>query len=65
MTAWYVLILGFIIGSLSIALYTNFKRDLNKDINNLLESKAEDIAQVIGSYSEEDKTEQGEKKENK
>lgn len=64
MTAWYVLVLGFIIGSLSIALYTNFKRDLNKDINNLLESKAEDIAQVIGSYSEEDKTEQGEKKEN-
>jgi len=64
MISWYVLVLGLIIGALSIALYANFNHALNKDINNLLKLKAEDIEQVIGSYHEEDKTERGEKKEN-
>jgi len=64
MTAWYVLVLGLILGSFSLFLYSHFNRTLNKDYNNLLKSKAEDIEQVVSSYSEEDKSEQGKKKEN-
>jgi len=64
MTAWYVLVLGIIIGAFSIFLYSNFNHALTKDFNNLLKSKAEDIEQVISSYREEDKSERVERKEN-
>ncbi len=47
MTFWYVLALGVIAGILSIFLYVNFSRVLNKDFDHLLESRAQDIAQVI------------------
>ncbi|MBF0531493.1 MAG: HAMP domain-containing protein [Candidatus Omnitrophica bacterium] len=47
MTFWYVLAVGLIAGILSACLYANFSRVLNKDFNLLLESRAEDIAQVI------------------
>jgi heavy metal sensor kinase len=63
MTAWYVLVLGLILGTFSLFLYSHFSHALNKDYNILLKSKAEDIEQVISSYREEDKSERGEKKE--
>ena len=63
MTAWYVLVLGLILGVFSLFLYSHFNHTLNNNYNILLESKAGDIEQVINSYREEDKSEQGEKKE--
>ena len=63
MTAWYVLVLGLILGAFSIFLYSYFNHTLNNNYNILLESKAKDIEQVISSYREEDKFERGEKKE--
>jgi len=63
MTAWYVLVLGLILGAFSLFLYSHFSHTLNKNYNILLKSKAEDIEQVINSYSQEDKSERGEKKE--
>ena len=47
MTFWYVLAMGLIAGILSICLYANFSRVLNKDFEHLLESRAGDIVQVI------------------
>ena len=64
MTTWYVLVLGLVLGSFSIFLYSHFNHTLNKDYNNLLKSKAGDIEEVISSYGEEDKTEQEKKKGN-
>ncbi|MBF0593599.1 MAG: HAMP domain-containing protein [Candidatus Omnitrophica bacterium] len=52
MTFWYVLALGLISGILSISLYANFSRVLNKDFNHLLESRAQDIAQVMDELSD-------------
>lgn len=63
MTAWYVLVLGFILGAFSIFIYGHFKHTINKDYNDLLKSKSGDIEEVISSYREEDKSERGEKKE--
>jgi len=63
MTSWYVLVLGMILGTFSLFLYGSFSHALNNNYNNLLKSKAQDIEQVISSYSEEDKSEQGKKKE--
>ena len=47
MTFWYVLALGLISGILSVFLYANFSRVLNKDFNHLLQTRAEYIGQVI------------------
>ncbi|MCX5712673.1 MAG: HAMP domain-containing protein, partial [Candidatus Omnitrophica bacterium] len=63
MTAWYVLVLGLILGACGIFLYSHFKYAVNKDYNSLLRSKAGDIEEVIGSYRQEDKFERGEKKD--
>jgi len=64
MTAWYVLVLGLILGAFSIFLYGHFSHTLNQEYDSLLKSKAQDIQEVINSYSEEDQSERGEKKEN-
>ena len=63
MTAWYVLVLGLILGAFSLFLYSHFNHTLNKDYNILLKSKAGDIEEVISSYRQEDKSERGERKE--
>jgi len=63
MTAWYVLVLGLILGAFSIFLYSHFSHALNQEYNSLLKSKAGDIEQVISSYRQEDQSERGEKKE--
>jgi len=63
MTAWYVLVLGLILGAFSLFLYSHFSHTLNREYDNLLKSKAQDTEQVINSYSEEDQSERGEKKE--
>ncbi|MBF0485859.1 MAG: HAMP domain-containing protein [Candidatus Omnitrophica bacterium] len=47
MTFWYVLAVGLIAGILSVCLYANFSRVLNKDFNHLLETRTEAIGQVI------------------
>ncbi len=47
MTFWYVLALGLISGILSIFLYGNFSRVLNKDFNHLLETRVEYIGRVV------------------
>jgi heavy metal sensor kinase len=63
MTVWYVLVLGLILGAFSVFLYSHFSHTLNQEYDNLLKSKAQDIEQVINSYSQEDQSERGEKKE--
>lgn len=53
MTFWYTLALSLVTGLLSVFLYINFKHIINRDFNNLLESRAEDIAQVINEESKD------------
>src|ERR1035437_6950096 len=54
MTLWYTLVLGVVILIFSFFIYGSFSRSLDKNLNDLLRSKAGDIGQVISSYNEED-----------
>ena len=47
MTFWYVLAVGLIALILSVCLYANFSRVLNKDFNYLLETRAAHVGQVV------------------
>jgi heavy metal sensor kinase len=57
MTMWYTLVLSSIIIIFSLYIYGYFSRTLDQNINNVLESKAEAVEQVIAGYNEEDKSE--------
>ena len=47
MTFWYVMAVGLIALILSVCLYANFSRVLNKDFNYLLETRAAHVGQVV------------------
>ena len=57
MTLWYTMVLSCVILVFSFFIYGDMSRSLDHDLNKLLRSKAEDIAQVISSYNQEDLTE--------
>ncbi|MBF0479945.1 MAG: heavy metal sensor histidine kinase [Candidatus Omnitrophica bacterium] len=63
MTLWYIAILGCVVAVAGICMYTYFNRNLTRDLNILLEQKAEDVEQVIDSYEEENLLERLQKKE--
>jgi len=52
---WYTLALTIIISLFSISLYSNFKSNLYMDLDDLLQSKAEGIADSIDTYWETEK----------
>jgi len=52
---WYTLALSIIISLFSISLYSNFKSNLYMDLDDLLQSKAEGVADSIDTYWETEK----------
>lgn len=52
---WYTSALTIIISLFSLSLYSNFKNNLYEDLNDLLQSKADGIADSIDTYWETEK----------
>ncbi len=57
MVLWYMLMLAVTLAGFSIFLYHNFGQDLHEDVDDLLRSKADGVANAIDTYWETEKLE--------